>query len=109
MNRPGKAQPYSQLYEELRAAIDGGSETFTHEDALEWVRAIQDGPVCTLSRRVHELVGLYGGLRKAAVQVGLSPGYLSRLRAGTKTDPSSEVLDRLGLKRVVHYERVGYD
>jgi len=27
-----------QLYEELRAAIDGGSESYTHEDALEQIR-----------------------------------------------------------------------
>ncbi|WP_087746391.1 MULTISPECIES: hypothetical protein [unclassified Acidovorax] len=30
-----------QLYEELRAVIDNGSESMTHEDALEHVRALQ--------------------------------------------------------------------
>jgi len=32
----------SQLYEELRAAIDGGSESYTHEDALEQIRYWRD-------------------------------------------------------------------
>ena len=30
-----------QLYEELRAVIDNGNESMTHEDALEHVRALQ--------------------------------------------------------------------
>jgi len=31
-----------QLYEELRAAIDGGSESYTHEDALMQIKHWRD-------------------------------------------------------------------
>ena len=31
-----------QLYEELRAVIDGGSESMTHEDAVEEVKALKE-------------------------------------------------------------------
>lgn len=31
-----------QLYEELRAVIDGGSESMTHEDAIEEVKALKE-------------------------------------------------------------------
>lgn len=31
-----------QLYEELRAVIDNGNESMTHEDALEHVQALQE-------------------------------------------------------------------
>lgn len=34
-----------QLYEELRAAIDNGNESMTHEDALEHVRNLQEGAI----------------------------------------------------------------
>lgn len=29
---------YLTLYEELRKEIDGGSESMTHTDALQWIR-----------------------------------------------------------------------
>lgn len=32
-----------QLYEELRAVIDGGSESMTHEGAIEEVKALKEG------------------------------------------------------------------
>jgi len=35
---------YAKLYEELRKAIDGGSESMTHKNALEAVRYWQDQP-----------------------------------------------------------------
>jgi len=35
---------YAKLYEELRQAIDGGSESMTHKNALEAVRYWQDQP-----------------------------------------------------------------
>ncbi len=34
----GHPEQQSELYEELRAAIDAGSETATHADALAWVK-----------------------------------------------------------------------
>lgn len=43
-----------QLYEELRAAIDNGNESMTHEDALEHVQALQ-GPVEALDNLAASL------------------------------------------------------
>jgi hypothetical protein len=33
---------YLQLYEELRKIIDGGNESMTHQDAVEWCRSKAD-------------------------------------------------------------------
>lgn len=59
----------------------------------------------TLTDRIEELVEQHGGLRKAARAVRIDPGYLSRLRAGEKDEPSATTLRKLGLKRMVYYAR----
>lgn len=59
--------------------------------------------------RVRELEVEYGSLREAARQTGFDAGYLLRLRDGEKTNPSAESLKRLGLRRVVMYERIDYE
>ena len=41
------ARTTDQLYEELRAVIDNGNESMTHEDALEHARTLQE-PIETL-------------------------------------------------------------
>lgn len=53
--------------------------------------------------RVKYLCDRHGGLRPAARLLGIDPGYLSRLRAGTKKQPSQVVLRKLGLQRHVFY------
>lgn len=58
-----------------------------------------------LQRRVSDLCQQAGGVRAAAKALGIDFGYLSRLANGTKTNPSDEVLRKLGLRRVVTYER----
>jgi hypothetical protein len=60
----------------------------------------------TLSKCIAELVEKHGSLRAAALAVNIEVGYLSRLAAGEKVNPSKEFLRRLGLRRVVSYERI---
>jgi transcriptional regulator with XRE-family HTH domain len=45
-------------------------------------------------------------LREMAAHLGIDHTYLHRLRTGEKTEPSDEVLRKLGLRRVVTYERL---
>ena len=57
----------------------------------------------TLKERIDELCKTHGSLRKAAKAVDVDFGYLSGLRSGEKTSPSETILEKLGLKREVHY------
>lgn len=59
----------------------------------------------TLSKRITELVDQHGSLRAAAAVLGCDPGYLSRLSHGEKTEPRDALVRRMGLRRVVTYER----
>jgi hypothetical protein len=58
-----------------------------------------------LHQRITDLCQQNGGLRAAATALSIDFGYLSRLANGKKTNPSDEVLAKLGLRRVVTYER----
>lgn len=56
--------------------------------------------------RVEQLVTKWGSLRAAGVATGISYSYLSRLASGEKVNPSKPVLEKLGLERVITYQRV---
>lgn len=60
----------------------------------------------TLQERIDELVQQHGSLRAVARVTEIDAGYLSRLRAGEKVNPEKDKLRRLGLRRVVSYERL---
>lgn len=60
----------------------------------------------TLADRVEELVAQHGSLRAAGRAVQIDPGYLSRLRSGEKVRPEKAILRRMGLRRLVTYERL---
>lgn len=62
-------------------------------------------PLSVLRTRLLELTLQHGSLRAAGRALGVSPGYLLRLRNGEKTEPSARLLRKLGLRRVVRYER----
>ena len=57
----------------------------------------------TLKERIDELCGKHGSLRNASKIIDVDFGYLSGLRGGTKTNPSDNTLEKLGLKKVVTY------
>lgn len=59
-----------------------------------------------LAARIDEYVAVYGSLRETAAAVGIDAGYLQRLRSGNKINPSDRALAKLGLRRVVTYERI---
>lgn len=58
-----------------------------------------------LQQRIAELIEQHGSLRGAASALHCDYSYLSRLHAGWKANPSDELLERMGLRRVITYER----
>jgi len=60
----------------------------------------------TLQERVKQLVRQHGSLRAAARATQIDPGYLSRLGSGEKVRPLAAMLKRMGLRRIVTYERL---
>ena len=58
-----------------------------------------------LMLRVRELHRQHGTLRAVGLVLGLDHAYLKRLEDGTKINPSSEVLRKLHLRKVIGYER----
>lgn len=59
----------------------------------------------TLFQRIEELIEQHGSLRAAARVRKIDSGYLCRLHAGSKKEPSAKTLRKLGLCRVVSYTR----
>lgn len=59
-----------------------------------------------LAARIDEYISMYGSLREVGASIGIDAGYLQRLRSGEKVNPSDATLARLGLRRVVTYERI---
>ena len=60
----------------------------------------------TLAERIAELIVQHGSLRAVARVLECDGGYLSRLQSGEKDNPDDWLLRRMGLRRVVTYERV---
>lgn len=60
----------------------------------------------TLPEHIERLVAIFGSLRNAADALDIDHAFLHRLRTGEKTNPSDKTLARLGLRRVVTYERI---
>ncbi len=54
-----------------------------------------------IRERIEELSAKHGGVRAAARVLEISPGYLKRLRDGEKLNPSTKILRKLKLRRVV--------
>ncbi len=65
-----------QLYEELRAVIDNGNESMTHEDAIEEVKALKELAVPAPPTRI--IVDVYGGCVESI--------YGDRLPAGVEIE-----------------------
>ncbi len=60
----------------------------------------------TLAERIAELIAAHGSLREVGRVIDIDPGYLSRLARGEKVAPTKDYLTRMGLRRVVTYERL---
>ena len=64
-----------QFYEELRAVIDGGSESMTHEDAVEEVKALKElampapAPRIIVDVRGGCVASIYGDRLPAGVEI----------------------------------------
>ena len=89
---------YSRLYEELRAAIDGGSESMTHADALEWVMDAHAAQETVVHPKPDELAALKARIRKFEYLLGhpvawAVPSELEWLKAhhGPKQIPCIDV------------------
>lgn len=63
----------------------------------------------TLPERIAQLVAQHGSLRAVARVTEIDVSYLSRLKSGEKVNPEKDKLRRLGLRRVVNYERTKMD
>lgn len=60
-----------------------------------------------LRRRIQELAKQHGSLRAAARVLEVDAGYLSRLQSGEKDNCDDNILRKMGLRRIVNYERIG--
>lgn len=60
----------------------------------------------TLEQRIGELRREYGTVKAAAKALGLTDSALNHLQHGNRQG-SPETLRKLGLRRVVTYERIG--
>jgi len=54
---------------------------------------------------VEALVKHYGSYRAVEEAIGVNYAYLSRLRTGKRTNPSDDVLKKIGLVKSVTYSR----
>lgn len=52
-----------------------------------------------IEKRVAALVKRHGSYRKAAKAIGVGYSYLCRLRTGSRTNPSTVMLRKLGLMK----------
>ena len=61
----------------------------------------------SLQGAVRHRIRQAGGLRRLSRSSGVSASYLCRISKGARIEPSEEILEKLGLSRVVHYVDVG--
>lgn len=85
-----------------RAALAGAAPA-AQGDALD--QGVIDNR-CPLRARADELIAIYGSVRAAAQAIGVEASYLFRLSTGEKSSPSDATLAKLGMKRVITYERI---
>ena len=88
---------------------EAGAERQFEKDRHASKKLYRENPgECMLRRRIIELAEQHGSLRAAAKVLGVTAGYLCRLRDGEKTNPSSALLRRMKLRRIVEirYERM---
>jgi len=57
----------------------------------------------TLTEHIVRLSCDYGSRRKLGEAIGVDHAYLKRLEDGEKENPSDDVLDKLGLRKITYY------
>ena len=72
-----------------------------------WKELAEQPSAIALSIEAAEEV--HGSLRAAAKALDVDHGYLSRLKNGDKSNPSDELLAKLGLERLVIYRTAAHD
>lgn len=67
------------------------------------------GNPVSLTEHCQTLIKAFGSVRAASDKLGIDYAYLHRLSNGQKTEPSDEVLKKLGLKaiRQTSYFKIG--
>lgn len=61
---------------------------------------MQKPKLTLLQRTATTFIDLYGNVRNAGAKLKISHPYLYRLKTGEQSNPSDEVLDKLGLERI---------
>ncbi|RZZ85670.1 hypothetical protein [Pseudoxanthomonas winnipegensis] len=69
----------------------------------------KSGGITTLEEHIALRAAVSGSLRAYANSLGIDVGYLSRLASGEKDNPSEEVLEKLGLRKIVVYTAINAD
>ena len=90
-----------RMCEHCRKVVLG--KCFDPYDCILGNRPVDRVVMKTLRDRVRDLQDENGGLRAAARATGIDCGYLQRLKSGEKTNPSDDVLEKLGLQKEVIY------
>jgi hypothetical protein len=95
----------SPSIEPLRLRKDG-DDRFSIRVLRHLLRVVRSEVLAmSIPERIQELVEQHGSLRAAALVLKCDVGYLSRLLSGAKVNPGLLMLRRLGLRKVVTYER----
>jgi hypothetical protein len=74
-------------------------------DMIEKLAAQAQAGEVALPERVKELIETHGSLRSAARALEIDAGYLHRLGSGEKQNPDDGLLEKMGLRRVIYFER----
>lgn len=57
----------------------------------------------TIEDAIKHKIRIYGGVRAMSRKLNISPGYISKMSRGYKSEPGEDILEKLGLVRVVEY------
>lgn len=60
----------------------------------------------SLPARIAELTAEHGSMRAVGQELATDVSYISRMAAGLRNDPNDELLQRMGLRKVVSFERI---
>lgn len=100
----GEVIPAHQWDDMREAQIEQAIQLLASTPAQPAPQPVERKPM-TIRARIFELIVEHGSLRAVANATEIDVAYLSRLQSGEKANPKTDVLSRLGLVKVVGYER----